>query len=444
MNRPRTLVSILAAAFVTSLGAGVLLPSRASAQVIVNVGESVGERGLFTSRGFDTYCKILRLDASQKELARELMDGTTEANRAASDEMRVAMKAFGDKAREAMKDGGLAAMQKMLGEEMPAITNKYSQKRIELEKQFFEDVKGMLTAEQAEHMPRVERFRRREAEMRGVRGNVDLVDVLDTIGVEASTGTLQGELGDAVARYESSLDPLLVERSRLSKESEKKLRELMPSFNIEALEAAQKPLADNGNQIKDLGRQAARTISAALPEDKQAAFMDEVRRREFPRVYRQPHVVKAMEAALGLPDLDQDQKKAITELKEQYERRATTLNDTWAKAIDAQGDSGGFRIAVSGGPLGGGENPEKEINEAKKARTEFDSTTEAKLKSLLKEEQVAKLPAKRPERTGGGPMGDWDDAEVEGISVQIHATEPLEGPVEAIVEGVMERKNKDR
>ena len=95
-RRVAALVARMALVVGLAMGVGAS-EEEAAGQVMVSVGDQVGERGLFTARGFEAYCRILGLDATQKDAARELMEGTSAANRSASDEMRVAMKAFGEK-----------------------------------------------------------------------------------------------------------------------------------------------------------------------------------------------------------------------------------------------------------------------------------------------------------------------------------------------------------
>lgn len=401
----------------------------AEAQVRVAVGDQVGERGLFTTKGFEAYCRILGLDETQKAAARELMDGTAAANRTASDEMRVAMKAFSEKMQEAQKGGGLQSIQKILGEEMPKITGAYIEKRAELERQFFEDLKGMLTAQQAEKMPEVERFRRRETQLRsGMETFVDVLDVLDSLKISRESPS---ELADATRAYEMDVDRLLMERQRLAKESQDALQKTAGSFDFAAMEKAQEPLKENGKAIRELGKSSSMKIAGLLPEDQKVAFELEMKRRQFPRVYREPHVAKALEAALALSDLDEEQRRSLKALKEQYQREAAPLNRAWEKALEANA-GGPMRVVMrQGGGIEGAElmdDPEKGITEAKQARTDLDSAIESKLKGLLREEQRAKLPEKRPDRPGRGPFGDEEG--VEAIAVTIEATERREAPVE--------------
>ncbi len=335
------------------------------------------------------------------------------------------MKAMSEKMGEAKKDG-FEAIQKMLSEDMPAITEKYSSQRNALEKQFFDDLRGLLTAQQAAKFPGVERHRRRETGLRGgpmAGGSPDLVDLLDTLKIDCS----KGELGEAVARYETEVDRLLVDRERLRRDQEGELRKRMREFDPEGIEAAQKPMRENEAATRELTRQSAKRIAELVPTGRKGEFEAAFRRREFPRVYKDPYLAKAIEAALAFSDLESSQRQSLQDLKAQYQREAAPLNDAWAKAIEANRGGGVMRVVVSDGGVAGpdGEAP---IDEARKARTNLDETFEKRLGGLLREDQRSRLPQKRPEKPGS-PFFD-DDEEGRGamsISVQAVSTSEHEG-----------------
>lgn len=418
----------LCAAGLLAGGVAVALPvSMASGQVHISVGDQVGEGGIISVKGFEAYCRILGLDETQKAAARELLEGTSAANRTASDEMRTAMAAFGEKMKEAMKKDGWPAAQKMLSDEMPVITKRYSDQRAKLEMQFFADLKGMLSEAQLAKMPAVERARRRETGLRlapGAGAVVDLVDVLDAMKIEASGG----EMGDEVGRYELRLDQLLGERERLQKESEGSLKEVLKTMDMEAIEKAQQPLKDNGVAIRDLTRLTTGKVAALLPEDRREAFEAEVKRRAFPRVYKQAYVMKAIETAEAMKDLDASQKAALAELREKYGRESDVLNKAWVRAIDSKKDPGNVRMVVNDSRMGAQEDPDKDVKAARQAREDLDEAFEKSLKGILKESQVARLPSKRPERSGSGAGGE--DGE-DGISVKMMVTDDGDGHVMA-------------
>jgi hypothetical protein len=425
--------SVFAAGALLVLGAGVL--PCAHGQVAVSIGEGVGESGVVTSSGLSAYVKILGLDAAQQEAARELLEGTTAATRTATDEMRAEMKGFQDKLREAVQKDGVQALQEMMGEEMQPILKKYTQRRSELESQFFEDFKLLLTDAQREKFPAVERHRRRETGLRGPNLGVDLVAVAEETGVRAASG----EAAEALERYETELDRLLVERSRLTKESRESQEDAMKRMDLEAIENSQKHVKDNGLAIRELTKVSVAKIASFLSEEKRAAFEMGVKRREFPRVYSAPHISKAVEAALAMSDLDAIQRQSLRELKDRYERDAGPLNQKWAQAIEADRDTGNVRMAIQDAVNGMRLDPDKGANQCQKARKELDEATEKRLLELLTPDQRTRLPAKRPEKGGQGFMG-MDDGEGQGISISVTATSDEHGPVEE----VEEKKKEDR
>ncbi len=388
------------------------------AQVMVSVGDGIGERGLISTRGFEAYCRILSLDEAQKAAARDLMDGASAANRAAADELRTSMKAMSEKMNEAKKDG-FEAIQKMLSEDMPAITEKYATRRAALEKQFFDDLKGLLTEQQAPKFPGVERHRRRETGLRGgpMGGRIpDLVDLLGTLKIEASNGPL----GEAISQYETGVDRLLVEHERLSKDQEGELRKRMKEFDPEGIEKAQKPLRENESATRELTRQSAKKVADLLPADRKGEFEAAYRRREFPRVYKDPYLIKALDSALGFSDLDAAQKQGLRDLKAQYQREASPLNEAWAKAIDADQGGGVMRVVVREGGMAVPDG-DKPIDDARKARTNLDDTFEKRMNGLLRDDQRSRLPQRRPEKPGSRFMED-DEEGAGAMMISVQAT----------------------
>lgn len=420
--RPFLTLGLLALALLPTLA----VSPPCQAQVMVSVGDSVGERGLISTRGFDAYCRILALDDAQRAAARDLMEGAAAANRAAADELRASMKAMSEKMGEAKKDG-FEAIQKMLSEDMPAITEKYSSKRSALEKQFFDDLQGLLTPQQASKFPAVERHRRRETGLRGgpmAGGSPDLIDLLDTLKIDAS----KGELSEAVARYEAEVDRLLIDRDRLAKEQEGELRKRMKAFDPEGIENAQKPMRDNEAATREVTRLSAKKIADLVPANRKAEFEAAFRRREFPRVYKDPYLTKALDAAMAFSDLDAPQKQSLQDLKAQYQREAAPLNDAWAKAIEANRGGGMMRVVVREGgiPEPDGQQP---IDDARKARTNLDETFEKRLGGILRDEQRSRLPQRRPEKPGRGLMDDDEEGGAGAMTISVQAVshgEPLD------------------
>jgi hypothetical protein len=346
-----------------------------------------------TRKGFEAYVRILGLDADQKEVAKDLMDGNRAANKSLMEDMQAKMRQLGEKARES---GDWQAMQK----DMPAIAAEFAEKSEKLQTQFFDDLKGLLNEQQMEKFPAVERHRRRELSMRfglAFGANTDVVEIVRLAKIDADSNE---EMKAAIERYELDLDSILKGYEKLAKDSQKGAME--GGFDPEKIEAALKPLTDASKQIRDINRAAVKRVAALITdEQKRAAFELEVKRIEFPRIYREAHVQKSLAAALKLADLDESQKSQLTSVKEQYERDAASVNERWAKALEDKEEKAGGRIKMLMNmwqPEGEGES---ETAKAKKARNELDENAAKRLESILKEDQKAQLPQKRPEKGGG-------------------------------------------
>lgn len=403
LRRARVLVCVLAA------GAAVLLPAgRAHAQFDM-MGLMQG--GLVNKRGVNSYGKLLGFDKDQTETAVTLMEGSRAANTAA-------MKEFQNKVQElqnkAQSSGDWQGMQKEMGE----ISTQMQGKLTELEKQFFDDLRSICNDEQATKWDRVERLRRREQGMMFgfvSGGAVDLIALAD----RQKLGD-KGEVKELLADYELSIDKPLMQLKRMQEEQAKRQKEMMEKMlkdPMSGMDEAKKMLgevAEIGKEMRGINREFARKIAAVLPEDSRTEFDDEFARKSFPRVYKEVYAGKVLAAAAGLGDLTAEQKETLGQIRKSYAENARTLNEKWAKAIEAQEDkhNGTFGVMMDvamSQAMGGADDTAKEVNEAKAARKELDEKTEKRVMEVLTVPQRTKLPEKVVE-----PESPWADLVPEG------------------------------
>lgn len=350
-----------------------------------------------TRKGFEAYVRILGMDADQKEVAKDLMEGNRAANKALMEEMQANMKRIGEKARES---GDWSVFQT----EMPKIGEEFQDKGKKLEEQFFEDLKGLLTPAQVEKFGAVERHRRREIAMRFGMNYGMSTDVVEIARVAKIDVDRNEEMKAAVERYELDLDSLLKSYEKLGKDAQKDA--MKGGFDQEKIESALKPLTDAAKQVRDINRAAVKRIAALITDEKQrSAFELEVKRREFPRIYKEAFVQQSLGAALKLTGLDESQKSQITSLNEQYERDASSINERWAKALEDREEKSGGRIKLLMTMWQPDEDRDKGMKDAKKAREELDEKTQTRLEGILKDDQKAQLPQKRPDAGSGGAFG---------------------------------------
>lgn len=359
-----------------------------------------------TKRSFDAFVTLLGFDADQKETAKALYDGHTEANRALQKEMMEKMAALGERARE---DGDFSVFQK----EMPAIGKDMTAKGEALEKSFFDDLKAVCTEAQLAQWPAVERHHRRGKAMRFgiVSGSaVDLVSVMERI---KATPADAGVVKDALDAWELEIDRLLIAFEKDAKEAQNDMMDGGAMFDMNKIQGMMKKFSESASQVRDVNRSYARRIEPALSEEDRAKFVAEVQRRSFPRIYRPSHPQQMIDAAMGFADLTADQKEQLQAVKESYGRDAAGVNERWAKATEEkEAEAGGSIMVMMQGFQGMGGDPNDPVKVARDARRELDSKTKERIESILTAEQKAKLPKKKSE--GFNPMGDFMIDEDEG------------------------------
>ena len=340
-----------------------------------------------------TFAAILKLDEEQTKAAEGLYDGYSHASRGLSSELESKMRA----AQEKVQDTGDF---RSIGVEMARVGKDFNEKSRTLEKGLMDDLRALLTPDQDAQWVRVERARRRSAGMRMgiVAGhNVDLLDIVSDIGADRDPSP---DLTDTLGRYEMEIDRGVQAFKKIEEDQEQQADNLDEMFDPAKMqEMMQKGLATlkEASQIakgmRDVNRQYARLIVPLLPEQHRARFDEEFKRRSFPRVYRAPYVVKALDSAAKFDDLTPDQRTALNEIREGYSRDAAGANNRWAEAIDARDEkTGGPLLAMMSGVMGGGAAAGTDVSEASTARRELDDRYKDRLRTALTQEQRDRLP----------------------------------------------------
>jgi len=358
-----------------------LVPGVASAQMGMGM-QMDGMQGI-TRRGVDAYARILGLDEEQKQTAMTLLEGNQQAVREAGKAMQARMAGLQEKAQES---GDFTIFQK----EMPAISKEFSGTMESLEKGFFDDLKATLTDEQLGRWETVERYRRREQGMRFgfVAGAaVDLIAAVDRskAGPEGSA-----EFTETLSQYELEVDRGLRVLEKAAKEGQEKVFE-GGMFDMTKIEEMMKGFSETGRTIRDTNRQYATRLSALMRDDARGRFEAEIKRRTFPRVYKQGHTEKLFDAAAGFADLDAGQKEAIADLRSQFARDLAGANERWAEAIEVREEKAGgaMMVMMKQAMMQGGSD---EVTKAREARKELDEKAADRLKAILTDGQRARLP----------------------------------------------------
>ncbi|CAG1003688.1 hypothetical protein PHYC_03084 [Phycisphaerales bacterium] len=370
-----------------------LFAQPARGQVFGGMGMDDFTPDLVTKRGVLGYAKILGLDEEQKQTVLALLDGT-------KTEYRKEMKTFQDKMKslqgKAMEDQDWTVWQK----DLPDMIEKLQKTTERLETQFFDDLKAICSEGQASRWEGVERFRRREKYLRFsmVSGaGADLVAIVEKCGA-APAGN--AEFVETLSQYELDIDKPVREFDRIQKEQEKNAREGMekwtkdPEKAMEEMNKMMERMTEIGKDLRNLNRDYVRRLSPLMGEAERAKFEDEFNRRSFPRVYREAHATKMITSALALPDLSEDQRQQLAVIKEQYTRDSASANERWAKVIEEEEEKNNGSMGRMM-RMGWGQGGNEDEKEARTARRELDEKTEDKVKAILTEAQLTRMPEKK-------------------------------------------------
>jgi len=367
----------------------------------INLGGD-GPMGMVNRSSLERYSQILKLNDDQKDAAKTIHEGYTAAVRQASKDQQAAMEELRRSTDDS--DDHTEFMQKM-----PEIQKKHREAVKKQETAFFGDLRALLTPAQEAACPKVERTRRREVGLpRGSLSgeSMDLVDVVNGLKLDDKAAAT---LAETLDQYEIELDRQLAAREKALGQEEG--WEPGKPIDVEKMQARMKASREAGALVQGVNQSYATRISGLLPEGSRSAFAEAVKKKSFPRVYRQSRFGKAVEAALKFEDLDSGQRQALQSLKDTYERDAAPLNESWANAVkdtEKSGDNGGTLSMPGGGQfkMAFSEGEEKgPLADARKARRDLDNRSMDRLKGLLSAGQRDKLPKAG---SGPGPGGDMD------------------------------------
>jgi hypothetical protein len=294
--------------------------------------------------------------------------------------------------------------------------------RQQWEKQVLADVQTLLNPGQQSYWPGVEQMRRRETLAQGMLSGerVDVVRLVDALNLPAEK---KADVQPVLEAYAAELDRDLLKRNEAQAKMMENAGEAFRSGDTAKMEEMLTETRQASARVRDINRKYARQVEGLLPDDMRVKFNAQFKRESFPRIYRTHYPQQAIDAAMGLADLQPDQREAIIALGETYTRDGEALNARAEKAIEenemtitaARMMPGGGGGGPGGGP-GGGWNQSPAMAELRTARETLDWTTLEKLKGVLTPEQIAKLPeqnnpdgpGQRRGGAGGGPGAGGD------------------------------------
>lgn len=361
----------------------IALPAGAQPDVVQEAGPLAQPIG---SKSVERLTTILKLDSEQKSLVSTLYTGYRAGYKQAA--------AAGNAEMEALQKKALAPDNHGFPDRKESfrIAQDFVDKQDKLESSFMDDLKAILTPEQAARFERAQRARRREIGCRFtfVAGEgVDLLQLLSELKIDRDSTP---ELKEVTEQYELDADRAMVAKDKVFRDAFKHIDKFEgPDPDPKLIEQMLTDFFTNGSRVRDVNRQSARKIEPLLPADKRSAFDLGIKKLSFPRIYSESHAEKAIKAAQGMADLSSGQKSELATLAESYAREAEGANARWAAAIeDKQSKIPGHFMEME--MSGHDEKSDDPLKVAREARKALDDRIVSRVIQLLLSDQREKLP----------------------------------------------------
>ena len=356
-----------------------------------------GEGSRLSREQIEQYGTLLGLDETQREIAQMMLEEYLDGAQTVMDTVREAA----DKARQEFEETRDRSVWAGMREVQEAARERVDT----LEDQFMGDLRMMLSPEQDEAWPRVERAHRRAKSLpRGLMSGerVDLFEVVRGLELE---GEASGAAKTLLNDYELALDRVLITRDQMYEQGMAMFRER----DFEALQSHFEDARDAAIRVRDVHRTFARRLEGVVPGEKLDAMRGAIQRASFPSVYRENRSDRAMAFVKDIEGLTDDQRSRFDAIMTETSRRMAQVNRQIADAIESNEVNMGIRDLMRGGRRGN----EAGTREMFAEKREVIDRAIDQLRTMLSEEQAAAFDEavgspEEAERDGGRRGGNRD------------------------------------
>lgn len=364
-------------------------------------GRDGGMMPAINTRQVDQFAKILGMTKDQKDQAGALLEGYAQQAAAAQRAMREA----GERVRDEFRDGGDPEVWTKMRDQM----TKFRAERKELDDGFMNDLKSVLTPQQLEKWPSVERAARRSATLRWGRVSGERVDLIELVERQKFDDSVMASITPILATYEEDLDRELAKRNEVYEGAMQNMMEMFRNGDAARAQEMVEKGRQAGVRVRDVNRRYEKQILDVLPEEKRSTFTAEFKKESFPDAYRRTYASRAIEAAVGFKDLTPEQTEEISRLRTSFEKDVNTASAKIAAATEEA--EANFNIQDM---MQRGWRQEGPASDARRDKRELDRKTLDSLRKILNEEQAKRLPPRDeegedgPARPGRGGDGRGD------------------------------------
>lgn len=266
----------------------------------------------FSRRDLRMFEQVLGLSSDEKIALDALYEAYTASLRTRCDEIRAVVTDTAERAE-------------VLGNR--ELLNTLGPKRLEwdkqaraLQEQFLDDLKSLLSGDQAARWPIVERELRRVKKMptgRLMGESVDVVQVtLDVLGDEKPSAAV----GELLEQYAQDADRAILAREAVLERHADGFRSLIDEDPVKA-EGVWNEAQHVRRALRELNRRYAERVALLLTSERAEALSRRIFELNYPKVMTPTRAFLFIERAAGLKDLSNAERAAAEDIRERYERR---------------------------------------------------------------------------------------------------------------------------
>jgi len=364
-----------------ALALSFLAAAPAAAQFGARTGFEEAFKPDYFARDISLFNDYLELEEWQRPIIEILLEDYSASFQAGMDSMREQMAGKKDE----IVNRGAAGI-------MPVI-EAWTREKEKLREEFLNNVKSQLSETQNARWPRFERAFRREKSLHLGELSGESVNILAIVRDVSMDSFAQGALEPILANYELELDEALRAREAMMASQQPKIQEAMVTMDTAAGVAAVEKIVTTRVRVRDVNDRAAEAIAEALPAEPKNEFLSRWRSNAYASVFRASPMERVFEAATALPELTEEQRTGLTNIREAFNQQNDALAVQALAIVRSDEPKEARRKAEAArSKERTGSRPPDLLSSVNQQREQLNERTQQQIESLLGPELSARIP----------------------------------------------------
>ncbi len=272
----------------------------------------------FQSSDIDLFKSDLALDNEQSSLAKLLLNGFETTHGRWYRDSVAEVRSIKLQASERLRKHGFDADSRgTANRQISNLIDSRRDERLRNERAFIEGIKSLLSIEQAQRWPILERdIRRKRTIQNGTLSgeSTDLVGISDRLYIGSHNSAATSQLFE---EYAISLDAALRARNTHLVQSSQRLDDLLLANDFDSAASLIEQEAALRIRVRDVNVLFANAIAAHLDDEKATQFKNAFRHQSFPRVYRPTSTHEAFRLVQSW-EMTEDHRQRIDKLEHSF------------------------------------------------------------------------------------------------------------------------------